>query len=124
MRIIWEQSLRNCIIKKAKWRPCGRNSLTWAFFYVNDQLEVDVSIPQLMHCMLCCETPINLAIFGQKTNVKKGLVSYLKNNGITTLKTHVNANHSLIARRFGVNNIIKNLIERQPAKIKVYNQWE
>jgi hypothetical protein len=31
-------------------------------------------------------------------------------------------NHSLIARRFeGMNHIIKNLMERQPAKIKVYN---
>jgi hypothetical protein len=68
--------------------------------------------------MLCYEKLVSIPILGQRTKLRKTLVSYFKSNGITTLKKHVNGNHFLIARNFGkiLNNNIKNLVERQLAK--------
>jgi hypothetical protein len=64
--------------------------------------------------MLCYEKLVNLAILGQRTKLRKRLVSYFKSSGMTTLKKHVNGNHFLIAINFGkkLNNNIKNLVEK------------
>jgi hypothetical protein len=45
--------------------------------------------------------------------VRKRLISYYKTNGITFLRKHVDANHSLIAQRFEekVNNKLKGIGE-------------
>jgi hypothetical protein len=46
--------------------------------------------------------------------LKKGLVSHFKNNGLITLKTHVDLNHRLIAKTFEekMNNNMKSPMER------------
>jgi hypothetical protein len=43
-----------------------------------------------------------------KTQAKKGLISYYKINGITSLKKHVDAKHTVIANFFEeVNSLLK-----------------
>jgi hypothetical protein len=74
--------------------------------------------------MLHYEKPISLVILGQKTKFRKRFVSYLKNNGITTLKKHINGDHYLIARKFEekVDNNAKSLLELKPTyKEEVYS---
>jgi hypothetical protein len=50
--------------------------------------------------------------------LRKGLVSCLKNNGLITLKKHVDLNHRLIAKIFEekMNNNMKSPMERLPIK--------
>ncbi len=45
--------------------------------------------------------------------MRKKLISYYKTNGITFIKKHVDANHSLIAQRFEekMNNMLKGIGE-------------
>jgi len=45
--------------------------------------------------------------------LKKGLISYFKDNDVTTLKKHVDVDHGLIIKKVEekVNNNMKNLIE-------------
>jgi hypothetical protein len=49
---------------------------------------------------------------------KQGLVLYNTTNVITTLKKHVNANHSIIVKMFEeeVNRSLKGEVEKQPTK--------
>ncbi len=61
--------------------------------YVNDELLVDVKVPQVIHCMLCHNRTIVHAILEQITKLRKGFVSYFKTNGIIVFKTHVDANY-------------------------------
>jgi hypothetical protein len=68
-----------------------------AFYCVNDNKEVNVTIPQIMHCILCHNNPIFVI---PKPQPRKGLVIYNTTNGITTLKKHVNSHHSNIVKRF------------------------
>jgi hypothetical protein len=53
-----------------------------------------------------------------KTNWKKSLVSYFKNNGITTLKKHVDVDHGLIVKKIKeeLNNNVESPLERWLAK--------
>jgi hypothetical protein len=53
-----------------------------------------------MHYILRYNKSIGCAILEQITRLKKGLVLCLKNNGMTTLKRHVDASHGQIANKF------------------------
>ncbi len=76
MKILHEQKL--------KWRFHGKNSATWGFFYVNDELVVNVKVPQVMHYVLCYDRLENNVILEQITKLRDGLVSYFESNGIIT----------------------------------------
>jgi hypothetical protein len=71
---------------------------------------------------MCYSVPIAPIVLNQLTRLKKGLISYLKDNNVTTLKKHVDVNHGLIAKKIEekVNNNMKSSIESQFAK-KAYN---
>ncbi len=50
-----------------------------------------------MHCILCCNTPINAS--NPKTQTRKNLISYYKTNGIITIfNKHVTTYHAIIAK--------------------------
>jgi hypothetical protein len=51
------------------WKPNSINVLWWAFYYVNNNNEIDVIAPQVMHCILYYNSPIN-----PKTQTRKGLI--------------------------------------------------
>jgi hypothetical protein len=72
----------------------GLRQLCWAFYCVNDNKEVDLIVLQVMHCIICYNSPIlNL---NSKTQVRRELIVYNTTNGITTLRKHVNVNHLII----------------------------
>jgi hypothetical protein len=80
----------------------SKNALCWAFSCVNDNKEVNLTTPQIMHCILCHNNPIvNVNI---KTQARKGLIIYNTTNGIVTLKKHVNLDHSNISKKFEEKN--------------------
>ncbi len=57
----------------------------WAFYYVNDNTNVDLKNAQIMHCILCNKNPINAT--NLRTQAKSELISYFKTIGISSLKT-------------------------------------
>ncbi len=69
-----------------------------------------------MHCILCYQKPV-IGI-NSRTQAKKGLISYYKKNGITSLKKHVDVEHIVIAKLFEeeVNSLLKGRKENQPTK--------
>ncbi len=68
-------------------------------FYVNDELVVDVKVPQVMHYMLCYDRLVNHVILEQTTKLRKGFLSYFKSNGIITLKKHMDVDNGLIVKK-------------------------
>jgi len=80
------------------WKTNNKNALCWAVKYVNDNKEVDFIALQIMCCILCYNSPIlNL---NPKIQARKKLIIYNTINGITTLKKHVNLNHSNLLIKF------------------------
>jgi hypothetical protein len=68
-----------------------------------------------MCCILCYQEPV-IGI-NSKTQATKGLISYYKTNGITFLKTHMDAEHPVITKMFEkINFLLKGREERQPTK--------
>jgi hypothetical protein len=53
-------------------------------------------------------------VFNPRTQARKGLISYYKTNGITSLKKHVDVNHFLIYKKIEkeVNSLMKGNVER------------
>jgi hypothetical protein len=101
--------------KRLFQKPNNKNALCWAFYYVNDNKEIDFIVVQVMRCFLCYNSPIlNL---NPKIQARKGLIIYNKINGITTLRKHVNSNHSNIF--FKIEEEMNNPLredEKQPLK--------
>jgi hypothetical protein len=67
------------------------------FFGVNDNQNFNVEAPQILHCILCYNIPINAS--NLRTQARKGLISHYNTNGITSLKKHVNAKHVVSSLR-------------------------
>jgi hypothetical protein len=76
------------------WKHEGRNAICWPFYVLNDNKPMDGKIPQIMRCHLCYRTPM---LYNPKINIRKGLISYCKSNGILALKKHVDEKHDLLA---------------------------
>jgi hypothetical protein len=95
-----------------------RNELCWFIYCVNDNDDVDLKAPQIMHCIFCYNSPI--LISNPKTHARKGLIMYNTTNGITTLKKHVNTNHFVIEILFEeeISSPLKVNEEIQPTKKK------
>jgi len=70
-------------VKKKIWKPHGITSLCWSFYCVNDNAKVDLVNIKVMRCILCHQNPV-IGI-NPRTQMKKGLISYCKTNGITFL---------------------------------------
>ncbi len=51
----------------------------------------------MMHYMICHKKYVP---FTTKTKLKKGIISYFKSNKITTFKKHVDAKHTMLAKKF------------------------
>ncbi len=82
--------------QKLFWKPKGRNVICWAFYVVNDNKPMDGKFPHIMRYHLCYKTPM---LYNPRTKLKKGLISYYKTNGISTLKKHVDVKHHLLANK-------------------------
>jgi hypothetical protein len=90
--------------------------LCWSYFCVNDNVGIDLENTQIIHCILCFQ---ELVIgINSRIQVRNKLIFYYKTNGITSLKRHVDANHTIIAKMFEekVKSFLKGKKERQPTK--------
>jgi hypothetical protein len=63
---------------------------------------MDLDHNQIMICVIYHHDSIGLEILAMCTRCKKRLITYHKNNGITSMKKHVEANHFAL---------MKNLVE-------------
>jgi hypothetical protein len=61
---------------------------------------------------------VNFVCYNPITKKRRGILTYFKKNGITTLKKHVDADHAISANIFEeeVNSPLRNILERQLAK--------
>jgi hypothetical protein len=111
-----KKNLQKLHVQRKIWRGHNKNSLCWAFYCVNDGEKVEVASHQVMRCILCYDTVIN--IFNPRTKERKRLITYYKTYGIITLKKHVDADHFIIAKKVEkeVNNEIIRNVEKQLAK--------
>jgi hypothetical protein len=91
-------NLKKLHAQRKIWRSHVRLSLCWSFYYVNDNVKIDIENTQIMHYILCYQEPIigiNLRI-----QTRKRLIFYYKKNGITFPKKHVDAKHIVITNFF------------------------
>ncbi len=58
--------------------------MCWLFYCIDDGVEVDNKVLQLIKCHVCY--PNQITRTNSKTQLRKGIISYFKNNGITTLE--------------------------------------
>jgi len=95
-------------------------------FCVNDESQVDVTVPHAMHCMFYYSKLMGHTILEPKTKLRKGCISYFKNNGIFALKKHVDANHGLIVKKIKeeMNNNLNSPLEKTTCKEKAYDEYK
>jgi hypothetical protein len=62
--------LQQLQIQRKKWRPHNRNALCWSLNCVNDNLKVNLDVPQMMGCLLCYSQPI--ISMNSRKQLKKG----------------------------------------------------
>jgi hypothetical protein len=70
--------------RRTLWRGYNGNSLCWAFYCVNDGKEVKATSHQVMRCILCYDSVVN--ILNVRTKKRKWLITYYKTYGIIVLK--------------------------------------
>jgi hypothetical protein len=70
----------------------------WAFFVVNDNAKINSINPQVMRCIFCHPTPVNVDSNGKN----KGLVRYNTQYGTNALKKRVIDKHVLEYRKWGL----------------------
>ncbi len=81
------------------WKPHYCNSRTWVYFKVNNNQPMEISQNQIMKCVICQNDIIPLEILSMHTRCRKDLIAYHKSNGITTMKKHVDSNHSILLKK-------------------------
>jgi hypothetical protein len=53
-----KEDFKNLHAQRTPWRGNSRNVLCWAFYCVNDNKEVNVTTPQIIHYIFCHSSPI------------------------------------------------------------------
>jgi hypothetical protein len=67
-----KENLRKLHGQRLFWKPNSINALWWAFYYVNNNNEIDVIAPQVMHFLIYYNSPIlNL---NPKIQIRKWLI--------------------------------------------------
>jgi hypothetical protein len=67
-------------------KPHNRTSFTWAFYNINNNQPMDLDHNQIMICVICHHDFIGPEILAMHIKCNKRLITYHKNNGITTMK--------------------------------------
>lgn len=103
-------NLESLHVQRNKWKGNHRNSLCWGFNFVNDNKKIDGENLKIMICILCYN--ILVIVINPKTQTRRSK-SYYKTNGITTLRKHMDAKHSIIAKKFEeeVNSLMKGCLK-------------
>lgn len=85
-----EAHLENLWKQRSAWKLHCHNSITWAFFKVNDNQPINLSKNQIMKCIIFHNKTNALEILAMHTRCKKGFIAYHKYNGTTTMKKLLN----------------------------------
>jgi hypothetical protein len=89
--------LQKLHIQRKMCKGHNKNVLCWAFYCVTDAKKVEKASHQIMKCTLCYVNLVN--VLNMRTKERKRLITYYKTCGITTLKKHVCAYHSIITKK-------------------------
>jgi hypothetical protein len=65
---IMKKNLQKLHVQRKNWIGHNINSLCWTFYYVNDGEEVEAKSHQIMKCILCYDSYVN--ILNPITNLK------------------------------------------------------
>jgi hypothetical protein len=57
-----KKNLQKLHAQRKFWRGHNKNSLCWAFYRMNDGKEVEVASHQIMRCILCYDSVVNILI--------------------------------------------------------------
>ncbi len=76
-----------------------RNSITWAFFEVNDNQPINLLKNQIMRCIVFHSEMTLREILAMRIRRRKGFIAYHKSNGIQAMKNHVESNHSILLQK-------------------------
>jgi hypothetical protein len=69
-----KENLEKLYVQRIKWKlGHNRNATCWAFYYVNDNKEVDVKFLQIIRCIELCYINLML-VFNMKIQARKGLI--------------------------------------------------
>jgi len=52
-------NIKKLHVQRVFWKPHNKPLLCWVFYYVNDIKEMDRKIPQVMHYIICYNSPID-----------------------------------------------------------------
>jgi hypothetical protein len=69
-------------------------SLTWFLFVVNNNYDITLGITQMMRCMECHSITQAHSSSNNTIEKKKGVVTYNKDYGTTSLKKHLIFKHA------------------------------
>jgi len=56
-------------VQRNKWKSQNRNATCWAFYYVNNNKEINVKFPQTNKCIFCYTSPMLVSYI--KTQARK-----------------------------------------------------
>jgi len=88
----YENNFKNLHTQSVFWRRNNKYALCWAFYFVNDNKEVNGIAPQTMRYIICHN---NLILnVNPKTQTRTRLIIYNTTNSIIPLRKHVNSNLS------------------------------
>jgi hypothetical protein len=68
--------------------------ICWGFFVMNNGLHVDLVNLQMLQCIICRLEQAIKDVLVQIFTLHKGLITYNKVNGITSMTTHVQITHA------------------------------
>ncbi len=71
------------------WKPHSCMSICWGFFVVNNGLPMDLMNLQMLWCIISRSEQTTNDVLIQKCIMRKGLIKYIKVNGITPMITYV-----------------------------------
>jgi len=94
-----EAHLENLWKQRSTWKLNYHNSITWAFFEVNDNQLINLSENKIMRCIICHSEITPFEILAMHTRCRKCFIAYDKSNGITTMKKHVEYDHSTLLQK-------------------------
>jgi hypothetical protein len=66
-------------------------------YCVSEGKKVEATSHQVMKCILCYDNVVN--ILNARIKERKGLITYYKTYGITIIRKHVDAYHSIIVKK-------------------------
>jgi len=96
--VTWALLTPQFLINRSMWYPFHNVSNYWAFFVVNGSAKINSINLQVMRCILCHPTAMNVDSNGKN----KGLVSYNTWYGTSVLKKYVTNKHVKEYRRRGL----------------------